>query len=72
MTGVATHPICSYLWRGHTKMIGYYHITTGEDDFEQGFEVYKRMGVIPTIVPGKLKTLQPGHPHIRMFREALG
>ncbi len=60
----AAHPICSYLWRDHTRLLGYYHITTGEPDFQEGFEIYRKMGAIPTIVPGKLDTLTPDHPDI--------
>lgn len=52
------HPIGSFLWAGHTRLIGYYHLNPDNKDFDLGVEVYERMGVMPTIVSGNPKHLQ--------------
>jgi hypothetical protein len=56
------HPICSFLWAGHTRLLGYFHLTPTNKDFDLGVEVYERMGVMPTIVSGDPKHLQEMSP----------
>jgi len=53
----AAHPIGSFLWEGHSRLMGYYHLVPGCTDqwhgqMELGIEVYNRMGVLPSIVVG--------------------
>lgn len=45
-------PVCAFLWRGHTRLLGYYHLHPGDEDMELGMEVYRIMGVMPTLGPG--------------------
>ncbi|MCE5259661.1 MAG: DUF6259 domain-containing protein [Chloroflexi bacterium] len=45
-------PICSYLWRGHTQLLGYYHLHPNDEDMELGIEVYRALEVMPTLGPG--------------------
>ncbi len=52
------HPIGSFLWAGHTRLIGYYHLNPDNKDFDLGVEVYERMGALPTIVSGNPKHLK--------------
>jgi hypothetical protein len=53
----AAHPICSFLWEGHTRLVGYYHhLNPGNKNVDLCIEVYRRMGAIPTIV-----TKNPDH-----------
>ena len=52
----AAHPICSFLWGDHCRLVGYYHLTPEKPDVELGIEVYKRMGAIPTVI-----TNNPAH-----------
>jgi hypothetical protein len=51
-------PICSFLWAGHTRLIGYHHLNPDNKDFDLGVEVYERMGAMPTIVSGNPKHLE--------------
>lgn len=55
----AAHPICATLWRGHTRLVGYYHLTPDQPEggwgagrMDLGLEVYRRMGALPTLIPG--------------------
>ncbi len=52
------HPIGSFLWAGHTRLVGYYHLNPDNKDFDLGVQVYERMGVMPSIVSGNPKHLQ--------------
>ncbi len=50
----AAHSICAFLWEGHSRLMGYYHLLPGSSDkwtgqMELGIEVYKRLGAIPSI-----------------------
>jgi hypothetical protein len=47
----AAHPICSFLWEPHTRLLGYYHhLNPKNKNVDLCIEVYRRMGAIPTIV----------------------
>jgi hypothetical protein len=47
----AAHPICSFLWEPHTRLVGYYHhLNPANKNVDLCIEVYRRMGAIPTIV----------------------
>ncbi|MBI4579430.1 MAG: hypothetical protein HY718_06985, partial [Planctomycetes bacterium] len=58
----AQHGICQLLWGSHTRLIGYYHLNPGNEDFEKGIEVYERMGAVPTIVTNNPKDLSEPSP----------
>ncbi|MCD6302269.1 MAG: hypothetical protein J7M15_01945 [Anaerolineae bacterium] len=45
----AVHPIGSYLWRDHTRLVGYYHLSPFDDDLALGAAIYQKMGAMPTI-----------------------
>ena len=50
----AAHNVCAFLWGGHSRLMGYYHLLPDSDDawtgqMELGIEVYRRMGAIPSI-----------------------
>ncbi|MCL4419914.1 DUF6259 domain-containing protein, partial [Patescibacteria group bacterium] len=64
----AAHPLNSFLWGRHCRLVGYYHLTPGNPDADLGIEVYKRMGAIPTVI-----TNNPDHinPDIPSFRKLL-
>ena len=67
----AAHPICSFLWEGHTKLIGYYHLRPHEEGYELGVELYERMGALPTIItrnPTDLIEMSPATK--RIFEQA--
>ena len=68
----AAHPICAFLWEGHTRLIGYHHLRPDED-MGLAVEAYRRMGAIPTLVPGRFgdpKTdIDAGHPAIQRVLE---
>jgi hypothetical protein len=71
----AAHPICSFLWEGHTRLIGYHHLRPGDEGMEMGVEVYHRMGAIPTLVPGRFgemaDSIDTSHPAVvRLLRLA--
>ena len=46
----AAHPLCSYLWDGQTRLVGYYHVSPKGKDAEIGVEVYRKMGAVPTLI----------------------
>ena len=58
----AAHGICAFLWQGHTRLLGYYHVGPKDKDWEIGVEVYRRMGALPTLIcddPGLITQDQP-------------
>jgi hypothetical protein len=61
----AAHPICSFLWDSHCRLIGYYHLTPGKPDVDLGIEVYKRMGAIPTVITNNPAHIDPPSPALR-------
>jgi putative NIF3 family GTP cyclohydrolase 1 type 2 len=67
----AAHPICQFLWEGHTRLIGYYHLRPGEEGYELGVEVYERMNALPTIITGNPADLKEmSEPTRRIFERA--
>ncbi len=41
--------LCAFLWEGHTRLMGYYHLHRNDDDMDFGIELYRRMGAMPTL-----------------------
>jgi hypothetical protein len=76
----AAHPVCSFLWEGHTRLVGYYHLTPeapagrrGSGQMDLGIEIYRRMGAIPTLIPGsRLEHVTSGHPLVKRLVELAG
>jgi len=46
----AAHPICSYLWSGHTRLIGYIELEPWNPRLEVSIAIHSKMGVLPTFV----------------------
>jgi hypothetical protein len=42
------HPICSYLWRDHTRLVGYWHLHPSDPKCEVALEMYRKMEALPT------------------------
>ncbi len=61
----AAHPICSFLWAGHAKLIGYHHLSPTQEGFELGIELYERMSALPTIITGDPKDLKDPSPEVK-------
>jgi hypothetical protein len=54
----AAHPLCAFLWEGHTKLIGYYHLNPGDESFDRAVEIYERMHALPTMTTSWKKHVQ--------------
>jgi hypothetical protein len=61
----AAHPICSFLWEGHTRLVGYYHLNPNDKDVDIGIEVYRRMGAIPTLICNDPKLIRKDQPIVK-------
>jgi hypothetical protein len=59
------HPICSFLWEGHTRLVGYYHLNPSDKDVDIGIEVYRRMGAIPTLICNDPKLISKDQPTVK-------
>ena len=68
----AAHPVCSYLWQGHTRLVGYYHLSPDGKDADIGIEVYRRMGAIPTLICNKPELITKDDPVVRKLIELAG
>jgi len=69
----AAHPICSFLWGKHCRLVGYYHLTPGLPDTDLGIEVYERMGAIPTAcrISASLEHIDPSLPQFRRLLDSV-
>jgi hypothetical protein len=65
----AAHPICSYLWGGHTRLVGYYHLRPASKDVDTGIEVYRRMGAIPTLICDDPALISMDQPAVKKLTE---
>ena len=65
----AAHPICSFLWGRHCRLVGYYHLTPGAPEAELGIEVYRRMGAIPTVITNNPAHISSELPDFRKLLE---
>lgn len=61
----AQHGINQFLWGDHTRLVGYYHLSPGAEDFDKGIEIYERMNAVPTIVTGNPKDILEPSPLTR-------
>lgn len=55
----ASHPICSYLWKGHTALIGYIELEPWNERIEVSIAIHRKIGVIPTIVTRERAAADP-------------
>ena len=67
----AAHPICSYLWDRHCRLVGYYHLTPGHSDSDLGIEIYRRMGAIPTVITNNPEHIDPALPAFRKLLDLI-
>lgn len=58
----AVHPVCSFLWEGHTRLVGYHHLDPNDKDVDIGIEVYRRMGAIPSLICNDPKLIRKDQP----------
>lgn len=65
----AVHPICSYLWQPHCRLIGYYHLRPTDQASQLGADIYTRMGAIPTIMTSNPKEIEARTPPIDQILE---
>jgi hypothetical protein len=68
----AAHPICSYLWSGHTRLIGYIELEPWNPRLEVSIAIHARMGVLPTFVARERSAAEAGllskdHPGIKQI-----
>jgi len=57
------HPICSFLWGDHCRLIGYFKLNPNDAEFDAATAVYERMGAIPTIItkdPKQIREMSEG------------
>jgi hypothetical protein len=62
----------AYLWRGHTRLVGYYHLNPRDKDVDLGIEVYRRMGVTPTLVCNEPELIRADQPVVKRLLELAG
>ena len=63
----AAHSVCSFLWNGHTRLVGYYHLNPNDKDVQIGVEVYRRMGAIPTLICNDPKLIRKDQPIVKQI-----
>lgn len=66
------HPICSYLWKGHSRYIGYIEVEPTNPRLNIAIDVYRHSGVIPTFiarddVAKKTELIHPDTPAMKMI-----
>jgi hypothetical protein len=61
----AAHPVCSFLWKGHTRLVGYYHLNPADKGVDIAIEVYRRMGAIPTLICNDPALITKDQPAVR-------
>ena len=65
----AAHPLGAFLWSGHTRLLGYYHLNPKDKDVDIGIEVYRRMGAIPTLITNDVDRITADEPVVRKLIE---
>jgi len=68
----AAHSICAFLWQGHSRLVGYYHLGPQDKDAEIGIEVYRRMGALPTLICNDPALIQADQPVVKRLLELAG
>lgn len=49
-TVAVSHPICAYLWGGHSRYVGYVGVEPDNPCLANAVAVYSKMGALPTLV----------------------
>jgi hypothetical protein len=65
----AAHPVCAHLWKGHTRLVGYYHLGPKDKDAEIAVEVYRRMDAIPTLICPNPSLITRDQPVVKRLLE---
>ena len=55
----AAHPICSYLWSPHTRLIGYIELEPWHGNIEVSIAIHRKTGVLPTFVARERSAAEP-------------
>ena len=68
----AAHPICSYLWSGHTRLIGYIELEPWNPRLDVSIAIHTKMGVLPTLVARERTATEAGilqndHPGMKQI-----
>lgn len=68
----AAHPICSYLWSGHTRLIGYIELEPWNPRLDVSIAIHSKMGVLPTFVArersaAEADILRKDHPGMKQI-----
>ena len=68
------HPICAYLWMGHSRYIGYLGVEPNNRFLKAAIEAYKKLGVLPSLiargnVARNTKLIDPGSPGMKKMLE---
>jgi len=56
----AAHPICAYLWSGHTRLIGYIELEPWNPLLDVSIAIQTKMGVLPTFVARERSAAEAG------------
>ncbi len=65
----AAHSIGAFLWQGHTRLVGYYHLNPADRDIDIGIEVYRRLGALPTLIVTDPAHIHPEQPVVKRLLE---
>ena len=68
------HPICAYLWMGHSRYIGYLGVEPNNPFLKAAIEAYKKLGVLPSLiarddVARNTKLIDPDSPGMKKMLE---
>lgn len=68
----AAHPICAYLWNGHTRLIGYIELEPWNPRLDVSIAIHTKMGVLPTFVSRERSAAEAGilredHPGMKQI-----
>ncbi|HUU70284.1 MAG TPA: DUF6259 domain-containing protein [Planctomycetota bacterium] len=55
----AAHPICAYLWKGHSRLIGYIELEPWNERIDVSVDIHRKMGVLPTFVARERSAADP-------------
>lgn len=69
-----SHPICSYLWQGHSRYIGYLGVEPTNRGLAMAVATYRRLGVLPSLiarghVAANPQLIAPDSPAMKIIRD---
>jgi hypothetical protein len=65
----SAHPICSFLWAGHSRLVGFWNLDPADPEADVNIEIYKRMRIIPTLICKDRRMLTTENPVVRKTME---